>query len=81
MSIIACTDDDSAMQYLDKLDRQDKALDVTDDYNSELAQIRKARGSNFQFTFGDYVAKMLLGGVDPSYDNMDSNGGNCCTLV
>jgi hypothetical protein len=79
ISVIACTDDDSAMKYLDKLDKQDTKLDVTDDYLSELAQIRKARGKNFRFTFGDYVAKMLLGGVDPSMDNLDAKG-SCIVL-
>jgi hypothetical protein len=72
ISIIGCTDDDSTMKYLDKLDKRDKTLDVTDDYKSELAQIRKAKGKNFRFTFGDYVAKMLLGGVDPTMDNLDA---------
>jgi von Willebrand factor type A domain len=71
VSIVACTDDDGAMKYLDKLDGQDRTLDVTDDYKSELAQIRKAKGNSFRFTFGDYVAKTLLGPVDTSMDNLD----------
>jgi hypothetical protein len=59
------------MKYLDKLDKKDTTLDVTDDYKSELAQIRKARGNSFRFSFGDYVAKTLLGAIDRTMDGMD----------
>ena len=76
VSIVACTDDENSMKYLDKLDKKDKTLDVTDDYKSELAQIRKARGSNYKFTFGDYVAKMMLGAVDARMDNLDQKKCN-----
>ena len=71
VSIVACTDDEASMKYLDKLDKKDKTLDVTDDYKSELSQIRKARGNSFRFSFGDYVSKSLLGAVDKSMDGMD----------
>lgn len=71
MSIVACTDDDGAVGFLDKLDRGVAGVDVVDDYRSEAKQIRKVQGAGFAFSFGDYVVKSLLGPVDPSFDRLD----------
>lgn len=40
-------------------------LDVMDDYASERDEIQRIRGKNFPFSFGDYIAKALLGSMDP----------------
>ena len=40
-------------------------LDVIDDYRSEKAEVQRVRGPNFPFSFGDYIAKALLGCMDP----------------
>lgn len=71
VSIVACTDDEEAVDYLNKLDRVVPGLDVSDDYLSEKKEILKAQGPSYKFTFGDYVIKCLLGPVDPSFDNLD----------
>ena len=38
---------------------------------SERLEVLRARGSNFRFTYGDYVVKILLGSVDKKIDNLD----------
>jgi hypothetical protein len=70
-NIVACTNDERSIGYLNGLDRELPRLDVVDDYASELAEIRRIKGSNFQFTFGDYVTKSILGSISPDLDRYD----------
>lgn len=78
-SIIACTDQDDSVDYLNRLDRSLKNLDVVDDYRNEKKEVNKMRGSNYPFSYGDYVAKSILGSIDKSIDSLDekkkSSGG------
>lgn len=71
VTIIACTDDDDTMEYLDGWDKQIPRLDVVDDYASEKAQIKRIQGSKFLFSFGDYVAKAMMGPIDLWFDQLD----------
>jgi hypothetical protein len=71
VSIIACTDDDSAVGYLNKIDRIVPGIDVSDDYGSESKEVRKAQGKDFQFSYGDYIVKTLLGPIDANFDRLD----------
>lgn len=75
VTIVACTDDDSCIEYLDKWDRQIRNLDVVDDYRSERQQIRKIQGRNAQFSYGDYLVKSLIGSIDPNLDRQDEKKG------
>jgi hypothetical protein len=70
-TIVACTDDDYALRYLNKWDVEIKNLDVVDDYDSEKREIYKLRRSNDSFSFGDYIAKILLGSHVKEIDEMD----------
>jgi hypothetical protein len=84
VSIVACTDDESSVGYLNKLDRTLSKLDVTDDFASERREVLLAQGSAYHFSFGDYVVKSLLGCIDPTFDNLDEKrlgGGGCCTIA
>lgn len=71
VSIIACTDDDASVGYLNQLDKEVPGLDVIDDYESEKREVRKAQGPNFPFSFGDYTVKTMLGPVDSRFDALD----------
>ena len=92
VTIVACTDDDSSIKYLDKWDREIKNLDVVDDFRNERDQIQKANGNQFLFSYGDYVVKSLVGSIDPELDNLDetndtinlisiANSNSCCCIV
>jgi hypothetical protein len=71
VSIIACTDDNSSMAYLNEIDRIVPSVDVNDDYVSEKKEVQMAQGTNYAFSFGDYVVKTLLGSIDPVFDTLD----------
>ena len=71
VSILACTNDDKSVGWLNKLDNDIEYLDVIDDYDTEYMQIIKVQGENFSYTMGDHIIKMLLGPIYEHYDNLD----------
>jgi hypothetical protein len=76
VTFLACTDEDESVAYLSQWDRTMMNVDVVDDYKSEREEVRRAKGPNFPFSFGDYVVKTLLGAVDPQMDALDESGFN-----
>jgi hypothetical protein len=78
-TIVACTDDENVMTFLNKCDKKLTNVDVVDDYASESAEISKAQGSKYKFTYGDYIVKILIGSVDPEFDNLDEVK-SCCII-
>jgi hypothetical protein len=70
-TIVACTDEDRTMDYLNGWDQQIKRLDIVDDYQSEKVEVLKKQGQDFPFSFGDYVVKTLLGSIDQHIDKLD----------
>ena len=85
VQIMACTDDDETMSYLNNADASIPHVDVSDDFHSERKEILRAQGGGFHFTFGDYITKNLLGSIDPYFDSLDTmggaGGGGCCTVA
>lgn len=70
-SIIICTDDENSVDYLNKWDKELKNLDIVDDFRTERNEIRKIKGYNYSYSFGDYVVKSLMGGIDIELDQSD----------
>jgi len=79
VTICACTDDDYALEYLNNWDRKIKYLDVVDDYLSERKEVYKHRSKHEPFSFGDYVAKMVIGPSNKEIDQADEPSS--CTLL
>ncbi|CAF2584669.1 unnamed protein product [Rotaria sp. Silwood2] len=69
--IILITDDDDCIGYLNDWDKRIPNLDVVDDYRNEKKEIQALQGKQFPFSFGDYVVKILMGGVDSWFDDLD----------
>jgi len=76
VTFVACTDDDESVAYLSQWDRTMMNVDVVDDYKTEREEVRRNKGVNYPFSFGDYVVKALLGAVDPQIDQLDEYGNN-----
>ena len=70
-TIVACTDDNQSMTYLNNWDKTTPRLDVVDDFRNERLEVLRARGMNFPFSYGDYIVKCLIGSMDPQLDNLD----------
>ena len=74
VSFLLCTDEPYCTKYLKKWDKQMENLDVTQDYLTEKARIQKCRGDNdFQFSYGDYIVKALIGSIDPEMDALNDS--------
>jgi hypothetical protein len=82
VTFLACTNDDDAVGYLNKLDKEIKNVDTVDDYASELKEVRRIQGQHVKFSYGDYVVKSLIGSVDEKFDNLDEKkAGGCCVIL
>jgi hypothetical protein len=71
IAFLICTDQDYQIRYINDIDRQYQQVDVTDDYKTELKEVRRAQGRSFQFSYGDYIVKLLVGSIDHTLDQMD----------
>ena len=69
VSIVACTDDSSVLEFLDGLDKAIPSVDVSDDFVSEKKQVLEKTGA--RLSFGDYICKILLGPIDKSFGGLD----------
>jgi hypothetical protein len=78
---MACSDDQGAIEYLAKLDRQVRNLDVIDDFASERMEVL-ARNPSAAYTFGGHIVKTLIGALDPTVVKLDeSKSASCCALI
>jgi len=84
-SIVLCTDDEIVERDYRKLERYVRknekiGIDVTMDYRGEMLDVQETRGKSFRFTFGDYVAKVLCGAIDPTVHNIDLPQCSCIIM-
>jgi len=74
LGVMACTQNDSAVEWLNDLDDDAKVgdkIDVCDDYEAEKKEVL-ATGRVSQFLVSDYYVKALLGPILAKYDNLDA---------
>ncbi len=78
LALVACTDKEEEVAYMNSMDTQCYQTDIVDDWFSEtaeIAQVHARLGLKFdpseQFTYGDHKAKILLGANDRIVDLMD----------
>jgi hypothetical protein len=71
IAILACTTSAQQMEWLNKIDKITRHVDVIDDFLTEREQILKVQGHDFSYSHGDHVLKMLLGPILQRYDDLD----------
>jgi len=71
VQIMACTNDEGAVGWLDAIDHEFPEVDVTDDYYSEMVQVLKEAKRVKKFTRGDWCMKAMLGPISKKFDDMD----------
>lgn len=74
VQIMACTADEASVGYLNDIDERFRAVDVTDDYYSEMLEVVKKARTKKQFTRGDWLMKAMLGPISSKFDEMDETG-------
>ena len=75
VSLIACTDDDQAVEWMNEADEHIPNVDTSDDYASERQEVLRAQGQRVPVSFGDSITKCLLAPLDPYFDNLDVKSG------
>ena len=71
IGILACSNREEDIGYLNGMDKRVKFLDVIDDYASERVDVLKKQKSGFRYSLGDHVARLLLGPTNDKYDKQD----------
>jgi len=72
IGVLACSDNDRDVGYLNKLDREVPNMDVLDDFKSERKEVARVRKSwAQQYTIGNHVARLFLGPAFAKYDQLD----------
>jgi hypothetical protein len=71
VNILACSDNDDDIGYLNDIDYNDATLDTLDDYESEKKEVKKIQGMGFKYTMGIHIARFFLGGLYQHYDELD----------
>ena len=65
VSIVLCTDDEEIeniyrpLEYDPGMNVGIPGVDVTEDYRGELRDVRRLRGRQYRFTFGDYIGELM----------------------
>eukprot|EP01130_Rhizamoeba_saxonica_P010836 TRINITY_DN4469_c0_g1_i1.p1 TRINITY_DN4469_c0_g1~~TRINITY_DN4469_c0_g1_i1.p1 ORF type:complete len:587 (+),score=145.49 TRINITY_DN4469_c0_g1_i1:11-1771(+) len=71
INCLACSDNDNDVGYLNDLDVEVPNMDVLDDFCSEKREVMRVQGEDFHYTFGDHVARVVMGSVFSKYDRLD----------
>jgi hypothetical protein len=75
--IMACTDNQWEIAWLNQFDQAFVEVDVTDDYHSERQEVL-GTGRCQSFSRGDWIMKALLGSIDSRFDWLDEKGPKDC---
>jgi len=68
--LMACTDDDREISWMNQLDYRYTEVDCTADYHTERAEVMR-RGIYNSFKRGDWFAKAVLGPISKKFDCAD----------
>jgi hypothetical protein len=71
VQIMACSNNDDEIAWLNDIDQQSELIDVTDDYYNEKRRVMAIKGEDYTFTRSDWLVKAILGPVDKSVDGVN----------
>merc|ERR1712146_376618 len=77
MTFAMCTEEDDVVDAYNKAIDPIWGCDISDDYESEKKEVE--RHGN-KLSVNKWLAKIVLGGYMPKYDNMDEPKKLCCTV-
>lgn len=72
VTFLSCTDNDHDIAYIKELDRTIRNVDEVDDYNSERAEVMRARRRVYEhFSVGDWALRAVVGATIEAWDQSD----------
>ena len=81
VSIVSCTDDSFSLNYLTDWDNEIRNIDIVEDFENERIKVHTANTDYVSFTFGDYIAKILLGSFLKEIRELSVKQGSCNTIL
>ena len=85
INVRLCTDEESVVETYNAYDNKIKHIDVCDDYQAELVEVKRFK--NINMTRGEYLLKTTIGAADqtPGKDNFDRwdepTDVQCCIVL
>ena len=73
IGLMACTDKEECIRWMNEMDVEVKNVQVMDDYFSEKKEVYDHHGGYFLYNLGVYFTAGLLGPIDSVLDNMDES--------
>jgi hypothetical protein len=73
VSFIQCSDNEDEMAFMDTLDGRVFNFHNSDDYRLEMTRVKNQQGSNYKYTYTDYIISAVLSTFIPSYFLLDQN--------
>ena len=77
MTFAMCTEEDDVVEKYNQCIDPIWGCDISDDYASEKKEV-EAHGN--KLSMNKWLAKIVLGGYMPKYDNMDEPKKLCCSI-
>ena len=77
-TFLMCTDEDAIVDKYNRTIDPIFGCDISDDFHSEKKEVERAGNKLNQ---NKWLAKCVLGGKMPKYDNMDSPNKACCLIM
>lgn len=71
ISVLFCSDDEHVLQTYLKWDRCIKNMDVLDDYDNEKKEVNAIQGSDFEYTMGYHVFRLIASSVIKELDDVN----------
>lgn len=65
------TDAPVSVSYLQNWDQTMDSVDITDTFENERRYALRRFGNNFVFSMANYMLKLLLGAIGPSFDQIN----------
>ena len=73
IALMACTDKEECIRWMNELDVRVRNVQVMDDYFSEKKEVYDHHGGFLPYTLGMYITAGLLGPIDQVLDNLDES--------
>lgn len=82
VTFLSCTDNDQDIAYIKSLDSSVRNVDEVDDYNSERAEVLRARRQIYDhFSVGDWALRAVVGATIAEWDKSDERSGGSSSLI
>jgi hypothetical protein len=81
VSFIECNDNEEEMAFMDSLDGLIQNFHNSDDYRMEVMRVKQQQGSDYSFTYVQYIIASILSTFIPKYFLLDQQKSSRITIT